>query len=68
MDLLKLYFCPHCKRVLDRGKVFPEMYDEGYRCKWCGGGVYNAYKLMAEVLGDFVEYLEKKGRDMDEFK
>mgnify|MGYP002523934158 CR=1 FL=1 len=66
--MLKLYYCPKCKRILDRGKVFHEMYEEGYRCKWCGGGVSNAYKLMAGMLGDFVEYLESHGKDMDDYE
>lgn len=68
ITMFKLYYCRTCKKVIDRRFVVPRNYEDGYRCKWCGGRVLNAWKLLAWVFEDILDYAEKKGVDVDEFE
>jgi RNA polymerase subunit RPABC4/transcription elongation factor Spt4 len=62
------FYCRECNRILDRRKVIPVPYEERYRCKWCGTVVMSTKKLLAMILGDYVEYLESKGEDLSKYE
>lgn len=66
--MFKLYYCPICKKVIDSRFAVPRNYEDGYRCKWCHSKVYNAWKLLAYVFDEILDYAEKKGVDVDEFE
>ena len=66
--MIKLFFCRNCKRILDRRRVEQIPYEERYKCKWCGEHVLNFYKLLSEVLSDICDYIEAKGKDLDEYE
>lgn len=59
------FYCPNCKRLIDRRFVTPKAYEEGFKCKWCGERVLNKDKILADVIGDFLDYAEEKGVDID---
>mgnify|MGYP007013867707 CR=1 FL=1 len=62
------FYCPQCDKIIDRRCVIQKMYEESFRCKWCGATVYSTRKLLARIMRDYVEYLEKHGEDMDEYQ
>jgi hypothetical protein len=62
------FYCRECNKVIDRRNVVPVPYEERYRCKWCGTVVMSTKKLLAMILGDYVEYLESKGEDMSKYE
>lgn len=62
------FYCRECNKVIDRRNVVPVPYEERFRCKWCGTEVMSTKKLLAMILGDYVEYLEKKGEDLSEYE
>ena len=62
------FYCRECNKVIDRRNVVPVPYDERFRCKWCGSEVMSTKKLLAMILGDYVEYLEQKGEDLSKYE
>ena len=62
------FYCRECNKVIDRRNVVPVPYEERFRCKWCGTEVMNTKKLLAMILGDYVEYLESKGEDLSKYE
>ena len=62
------FYCRECNRIMDRRKVVPVMYEERFRCKWCGSVVMNTKELLEMLLKDYIEYLEKKGEDLSKYE
>lgn len=62
------FYCKECNKIIDRRSVIPIPYEERFRCKWCGTTVISTKKLLAMILGDYVEYLEKKGEDLERYE
>ena len=62
------FYCPECKRVIDRRFVKPKTFEEGYRCVWCGTTVYSVKKILARVCDDYLQYLEKNGEDLTNYE
>lgn len=62
------FYCRECNKVIDRRNVVPVPYEERFRCKWCGTEVMSTKKLLAMILGDYVEYLEQKGEDLSKYE
>lgn len=62
------FYCRDCNKVIDRRHVIPKTWEDSYRCRWCGSTVYRTRKLLAGILNDYVEYLEKKGEDLDQYE
>lgn len=62
------FYCKECNKVIDRRHVIPKTWEDGYRCRWCGSTVYRTRKLLAGILNDYVDYLEKKGEDLDQYE
>ena len=53
---------------MDRRFVVPKNYDEGYKCKWCGGRVLNFKRILADMTKDYLEWAEEKGIDIDVYE
>ena len=62
------FYCRQCDKIIDRRSVVPRMYEDGYRCRWCGSVVLQTRKLLARILKDYCEYLEKSGEDLDNYE
>ena len=62
------FYCRECNKVIDRRNVVPVPYEERYRCKWCGTVVMSTKKLLAMILGDYVEYMGNKGEDLSKYE
>lgn len=62
------FYCRECNKVIDRRQVTPVPYEERFRCKWCGSVVMSTKKLLAMILGDYVEYLESKVEDLSKYE
>ena len=62
------FYCRECDRIIDRRKVIPKQYEEGFRCKWCGSTVLSTRKLLAKIIKDYIDYLESKGEDVGRYE
>lgn len=62
------FYCDSCKKMIPRSKVRQKMWEEFYRCKWCGSPVYRTEKLLAGILSDYIEYAQKKGIDLESYE
>jgi len=62
------FYCQTCNKAMDRRFVVPKNYEDGYRCKWCGGRVFNMKKILADVAKSWLEYCDEKGIDIDVYE
>lgn len=64
----KRFYCPNCKKFLDRRKVVAaEDYtmETVYFCKWCDTMVMKSSKIISAMVKDYAEYLIQKGEEED---
>ena len=62
------FYCRECDKIIDRRQVKPKTFEEGFRCQWCGSTVLSTRKLLARILSDYVDYMEKQGEDIDRYE
>lgn len=64
----KRFYCPACKKFLDRRQVIAsEEYtmETVYFCRWCDNSVMKVSKLLKAIIMDFAEYVVSKGKEED---
>ena len=50
------FYCPTCKKFIDRRSVYNNRYDLRFMCKKCKCPVLKTEKILKAALRDFIDY------------
>lgn len=59
------FYCPACKRFMDRFEVYGNDWDPTYKCKSCDNTVIQTKKILLAIIKDYIAYIIKNGEIHD---
>lgn len=59
------FYCPVCKRFIDRRQVEADEWNDIFFCRECGEIVIQTKKVMLAMVEDYIDYAIKKNKTDD---
>lgn len=59
------FYCPDCKRFMDRRQVEADEWNDIFFCRECGAIVIQSNKVIKAMVKDYIEYAMAKHKTDD---